>query len=211
VKIVVSASSFADVVAAKNVADVIELRLDLFPTFPDENKLKGIGKPVIVTIRREKEGGRYSGDEERRLRNIVRYSLYADYVDLENDVEDEWFKVVRCKVIESYHNFKETPNYEYLRDLVESRRGDVFKIATMGRDRRDVLTIVRLLCEYDDLVAFLMGEKFAWTRVMALFLGSPFIYCTVSKSVAPGQLEAGKVRRILTTLGVEGLSSISRS
>jgi len=200
VKIVVSASSFADVVAAMSVADVIELRLDLFSTFPDENKLKGIGKPIIVTIRRQREGGKYSGDEDRRLKNLVRYSVYADYVDLENDVPDEWFKAMRCKVIESYHNFKETPNYEYLRDLVEGRRGEIFKIATMGKDKRDVLTIVRLLCEYENLVAFLMGEKFAWTRIMALFLGSPFIYCTVSKSVAPGQLEANKVRKILDVL-----------
>jgi len=200
VKIVVSASSFADVVAAMSVADIIELRLDLFSTFPDENKLKGIGKPIIVTIRRKREGGKYSGDEDRRLKTLAKYSVYADYVDLENDVPDEWFKVMRCKIIESYHNFKETPSYEYLKDLVEAKRGDIFKIATMGKDKKDVLTIVRLLCEYDNLVAFLMGEKFAWTRVMALFLGSPFIYCTVSKSVAPGQLEASKVKKILMNL-----------
>lgn len=199
-KIVVSASSFADVVAAMSVADIIELRLDLFSTFPDENKLRGIGKPIIVTIRRKKEGGKYSGDEDRRLKTLARYSVYADYVDLENDVPDEWFKVMRSNIIESYHNFKETPDYEYLKDLVEAKRGDIFKIATMGRDKKDVLTIVRLLCEYDNLVAFLMGERFAWTRVMALFLGSPFIYCTVSKSVAPGQLEASKVKKILMNL-----------
>jgi len=200
VKIVVSASSFADVVSAMNVADVIELRLDLFSTFPSEEKLKGIGKPTIVTIRRVEEGGRYSGDEERRLRTLARYSKHSDYVDLECDVEDEWFGEMECDVIESYHNFKETPSYEELRDLVEGRRGEIFKIATMGREKKDVLTIFRLLTEYDNLVAFLMGKEFSWTRVMALFMGSPFIYCAVSKSVAPGQLEAGKVRKILASL-----------
>ena len=199
-KIVVSASSFADVVSAMNVADVIELRLDLFSTFPSEEKLRGIGKPIIVTIRRVEEGGKYSGNEERRLKALARYSTIADYVDLECDVEDEWFEAMRCEVIESYHNFKETPSYEELRDLVEGRRGDIFKIATMGKDRKDVLTIFRLLAEYENLVAFLMGKDFSWTRVMALFMGSPFIYCTVSKSVAPGQLEAGKVRKILSLL-----------
>jgi len=200
VKIVVSASSFADVVLAKNVADIIELRLDLFSTFPDENKLKGIGKPIIVTIRREEDGGKFKGDEDRRLKTLARYSAYADYVDVENDVPDEYIRMMKCKIIESYHNFKETPSYEYLKDLIEARRGDIFKIATMGRDKSDVLKIVRLLCEYDNLVAFLMGKEFAWTRIMALFLGSPFIYCTVSKSVAPGQLEANKVRKILDML-----------
>ncbi len=199
-KIVVSASSFADVVSAMNVADVIELRLDLFSTFPSEEKLRGIGKPIIVTIRRIEEGGKYSGEEERRLKALVKYSTVANYVDLECDVRDEWFEVMRCDVIESYHNFKETPSYDVLRDLVEGRRGNIFKIATMGKDRKDVLTIFKLLTEYENLVAFLMGKDFSWTRVMALFMGSPFIYCTVSKSVAPGQLEAGKVRKILSLL-----------
>jgi len=200
VKIVVSASSFADVVTAMNVADIIELRLDLFSSFPKEDKLAGLNKPIIVTIRREQDGGNYKGDENERINMLVNYSKYADYVDVEYDVEDEYLKMIKCKIIESYHNFKETPSYEYLKDLVEAKRGDIFKIATMGRDKKDVLTIVKLLCEYENLVAFLMGEKFAYTRIMALFLGSPFIYCTVSKSVAPGQLEASKVRKILKLL-----------
>jgi len=200
VKVVVSATSFADVVSATSVADIIELRLDLFSVFPDERKLLGIEKPTIVTIRRVQEGGMYRGDERRRIEMLSRYSAYANYVDLECDLTDEDFKAMKCKVIESYHNFKETPSYEYLRDLVEGRRGDIFKIATMGRDRDDVLTITRVLCEYEDVVAFLMGENFAWTRIFACFLGSPFIYCSISKAVAPGQLDAKKVRKIFSLL-----------
>ncbi|ADB58704.1 type I 3-dehydroquinate dehydratase [Archaeoglobus profundus] len=199
-KIVVSATSFADVVSATSVADIIELRLDLFSVFPDERKLLGIEKPTIVTIRRVQEGGMYKGDERRRIEMLSRYSAYADYVDLECDLRDEDFKAMKCKVIESYHNFKETPNYEYLRDLIEGKRGDIFKIATMGRCKEDVLTITRVLCEYDDVVAFLMGENFAWTRIFACFLGSPFIYCSISKAVAPGQLDARKVRKIFSLL-----------
>ena len=199
-KIVVSATSFADVVSATSVADIIELRLDLFSVFPDERKLLGIEKPTIVTIRRVQEGGMYRGDERRRIEMLSRYSAYANYVDLECDLTDEDFKAMKCKVIESYHNFKETPSYEYLRDLVEGRRGDIFKIATMGRDRDDVLTITRVLCEYEDVVAFLMGENFAWTRIFACFLGSPFIYCSISKAVAPGQLDAKKVKKIFSLL-----------
>ena len=199
-KVVVSATSFADVVSATSVADIIELRLDLFSVFPDERKLLGIEKPTIVTIRRVQEGGMYRGDERRRIEMLSRYSAYANYVDLECDLTDEDFKAMKCKVIESYHNFKETPSYEYLRDLVEGRRGDIFKIATMGRDRDDVLTITRVLCEYEDVVAFLMGENFAWTRIFACFLGSPFIYCSISKAVAPGQLDAKKVRKIFSLL-----------
>lgn len=199
-KVVVSTTSFADVLSAMNVADIIELRLDLFSSFPDERRLLGIEKPIIVTIRRVKEGGRYKGDEVRRLEMLSRYSKYASYVDLECDLGDEHFDSIECSTIESYHNFKETPSYDFLKDLVEGKRGEILKIATMGRDRSDFLKIAKILFEYDDVVAFLMGESFAWTRIFACFLGSPFIYCSIGRSVAPGQIDAFKVRKILSLM-----------
>jgi len=70
----------------------------------------------------------------------------------------------------------------------------------MGRDRRDVLTVTKLLCEYDDVVAFLMGEKFSFTRILAVVLGAPFIYCSAGKAVAPGQLSVSEARAILSVL-----------
>lgn len=199
-KIVVSATSFADVVCATKIADVVELRLDLFSVFPDERKLDGIRIPKIVTIRRVEDGGEYRGDESKRIEMLSRYSRHSDYVDLEFDLPDEAFKLMKCKVIESYHNFKETPDYDFLRDLVEGRRGEIFKIATMGRSKEDVLKITKILCEYENVVAFLMGKDFAWTRIFACFLGSPFIYCSISKAVAPGQLDARDVRKIFSLI-----------
>ena len=194
----VSVTSFDNAMRAMDVADVIELRLDLFNSFPEPEEVR-LQKPVIVTIRRTKEGGRYEGSEEERLELIKRYSGFADYVDVENDTGDEFFDV-RCKIIESYHNFKETPSYPELKDMIESRRGDVFKIATLGRTKSDVLTITRILTEYDNVVAFLMGECFGYTRIMSVFLGTPFIYCCLDKAVAPGQIEARKAREIIETL-----------
>jgi len=198
-QIVVSVANFDDAVKAMDVADVIELRLDLFDSFPEPGKIVELQKPKIVTIRRTKEGGKYEGSEEERCELIKKYSKFADYVDIENDVGDEFFDV-NCKIIESYHNFRETPSYDELKDIVEAKRGDIFKIATLGRTKSDVLTITRILTEYEDVVAFLMGEQFRFTRVMSVFLGSPFIYCYIGKSVAPGQLEAQKARKIIEIL-----------
>ncbi len=199
-KVVVSATSFADVIYATSFADIVELRLDLFSVFPDEKKLEGIKIPKIVTIRRVVDGGEYRGGEGKRIELLSRYSNHSDYVDLECDLSDDAFEMMRSKVIESYHNFKETPSYDFLKDLIENKRGDIFKIATMGRDRRDVLKMVKILCEYENVVAFLMGKDFAWTRLFACFLGSPFIYCSISKAVAPGQLHAKDVKKIFTLL-----------
>jgi len=199
---VVSVKSFAEASQAVRVADVIEFRLDLFPSLPEYDRIR-TEKPSIVTIRLKEDGGRYEGEEEERLELLRKYSRYADYVDLETRLDDEVFlKFEKVKIIESYHNFTETPSYEELVDIVEAKRGDVIKIATMGAGKEDVVKIVKLLTEYDDVVAFLMGRKFAYTRILSFILGSPFIYCSLSTPVAPGQYDVYTARKILKSMGV---------
>ncbi|WP_457591257.1 type I 3-dehydroquinate dehydratase [Geoglobus sp.] len=199
---VVSVKSFAEASQAVRVADVIEFRLDLFPSFPEYERIR-TEKQSIVTIRLKEDGGRYEGDEEERLELLRKYSKYADYVDLESRLDDDTFlRFEKVRIIESYHNFTETPSYQELVDLVEGRRGDIIKIATMGGGKEDVLKIVKLLTEYDNVVAFLMGRKYAYTRILAFILGSPFIYCSLTTPVAPGQYDVYTARKILKAMGV---------
>ncbi|MCS7129823.1 MAG: type I 3-dehydroquinate dehydratase [Archaeoglobaceae archaeon] len=179
-------------------ADLIELRLDLgeFKEIPRGN--------FIVTCRRKSEGGLYDGEEEKRIEKMRFFAekVNAELVDLEFDLPDRYFKEFNCKIIESYHNFKETPNYSFLKDLVESKRGDYFKIATLGKSEEDWRKIVKILLEYENVVAFLMGEKFSYTRIFSAYLGSPFIYCYVGTKKAPGQIELNDAAQILRLLGV---------
>ncbi len=197
IKLVATVSSDGELKLAKK-ADVIEFRLDFGEISAKTDREK------ILTIRRKSDGGNYSGSEEERLDKILRLVGRFEYVDLEFDCPDFIFKDLskKAKIIESYHNFKETPEYKFLKDLVENRRGDIFKIATMGRSYEDVKKIVKLLLEYEDLVAFLMGEKFSFTRILSAFLGSPFIYCYVGSPKAPGQVELNSTFEILSRLGL---------
>ncbi len=197
--IVVSARNVEE--ALKSEADAVEFRLDLFPRLPEEKEVLAVKKPKILTIRRPEDGGKFEGSEEERLELFRRYSPLFDFADLEVYAKDEFFDIP-CRIIESYHNFKLTPEFEELRDMVEGRRGEIFKIAVMGREKRDVSTIVKLLCEYENVVAFLMGERFSFTRVLAVALGSPFIYCSAGKAVAPGQLSVEEAREALRLLKV---------
>ncbi|TDA26968.1 MAG: 3-dehydroquinate dehydratase [Archaeoglobi archaeon] len=180
-----------------NAADLLELRLDLgnFDFLP---KLR-----YIVTCRRKADGGAYEGSEETRIEKIKIFAekVNAEFVDIEFDVPDD-FLDFKCGIIESYHNFKETPSFEFLRDLVESKRGDYYKIATMGKTMDDWKKIVRLLLEFEDIIAFLMGEEFRFTRIASALLGSPFIYCYVGLKKAPGQIELNEALKILKSLGV---------
>ncbi|MCX8172147.1 MAG: type I 3-dehydroquinate dehydratase [Archaeoglobaceae archaeon] len=196
-KLVATVSNSSEIRLA-NKADLIELRIDLgsFESVPQ-------GK-YIITCRREKEGGLYRGDEERRMEKIKYFVEKTDarFVDLEFDLPDNYFTEFNCEIIESYHNFVETPECSFMKDLLESRRGDYLKIATLGRTFEDWKKIVKILLEYDNVIAFLMGEKFKFTRIFSAFLGSPLIYCYVGTKKAPGQLELGEALEVLRFLGV---------
>ena len=87
-------------------------------------------------------------------------------------------------------------------DIVEGKRGDYIKIATMGNSKDDVLKILKLLVEYDGVIAFLLGKNFAYTRILSFVLGSPFMYCTISTPIAPGQYDIYTARKILKSMGV---------
>lgn len=196
-RLVATVSNSNELALAKG-ADLVELRLDLgeFKEIPE-------GK-YIITCRRKKEGGLYEGAEEKRIEKIKYFAekTNAEFVDLEFDLQDRYFDHFDCRIIESYHNFNETPNYEFLRELVENKRGDYFKIATLGKSFEDWKKIVKLLMEFENVVAFLMGENFKFTRIFSALLGSPLIYCYVGTKKAPGQIELNDAVQILKLLGV---------
>src|SRR4051794_35055617 len=74
--------------AAKRGAKLIELRLDYLAKAPDFKRLLANRPcPMIATVRRPSDGGRYTGTEEER-RMLLRHAIVAgfDWVDLEADV-----------------------------------------------------------------------------------------------------------------------------
>lgn len=202
-KLVATVSSLEEIRQAEK-ADLIEIRLDLFDGIWDViDEIKHAGKNIIATCRREKDGGRFAGSDAERIEILRSFAdaTKATYVDVEHDMPDSAFDF-NCNIIESYHNFKETPEYKELSSIVEGRRGDIVKIVTMGRTRKDVGKVVRLLLEYGDIdvVAFLMGKDYSFTRIFSAYLGSPFVYCFVGESKAPGQIhleDAYRIRKIL--------------
>lgn len=195
-KLVATVSS-AEELELAGKADIVELRLDLF----DFSTVR-VEKEKILTCRRVSDGGKFEGEERERIEILKRgfELLNPDYVDIESDLPDSAFDF-NCMIIESYHNFKETPEYSELKSIVEGRRGDIIKIATMGKGKKDVEKVVRILANYDNVVAFLMGERFSFTRILAAYLGSPLIYCYVGSPKAPGQISLDDAREIICRLG----------
>ncbi len=199
-RLVATVSNLKEIALARK-ADIVEIRLDLFNFTGDDVRKLADGQEIIATFRRVEDGGEYRGKDDKRMMMLREFvdACKAEYVDLECYLPDNTFDF-NCTIIESYHNFEETPEYSRLKEIVENRRGDIVKIATMGRSKKDVLKVVKLLTEFDNVVFFLMGEEYSFTRLFSAFLGSPLIYCCVGEPKAPGQIHLDDAYEILKML-----------
>src|SRR5207244_406596 len=80
--------ALVDMLNAARQCDLLEVRLDRFGKSPEiAELLTAKPKPVILSVRRPRDGGEWDGSEEERLA-ILRQCIIskADYVEIELDV-----------------------------------------------------------------------------------------------------------------------------
>src|SRR5579871_6062839 len=97
--------------AAKRGAQLIELRLDYLARSPDIKRLLAHRPcPLIATVRRPEDGGRWNSSEQAR-KMLLRQAIAAgfDWVDIETDIAEEVKRFKDVKRIVSYHNRHEVP------------------------------------------------------------------------------------------------------
>jgi 3-dehydroquinate dehydratase/shikimate dehydrogenase len=178
--------------AVKRGAQFMELRLDFLAKAPDFKRLIGSKPcPMIATVRRPLDGGRWSGNEDERLM-LLRQAIVAgfDWVDLETDIIDGLRRYKDVKRIVSYHNFREIPeNLEEIYETMCNQDADLVKIAVTALHATDNLRVLKLVQQAKKpTVAFCMGDLGAPSRLLALRFGAPFIYAAFNKErgIAPG-------------------------
>ena len=92
--------------AAKQGPASSKLRLDFLAKAPDFKRLLADKPcPLVATVRRPQDGGRWSGTERHGMA-LLRQAIVAgfDWVDLETDVADRIRRFKDVKHIISYHN-----------------------------------------------------------------------------------------------------------
>lgn len=175
-------------------AQMVELRLDYISTRVNMNRLLGDRPcPVIVTCRRAEDGGKFSGDEDQRMRLLREaIALGVEYVDLEDDVAGSVPRYGKTKRIISHHNFRNTPaDLEGLHAKLSKLDPDVVKIATMAQHPGDNLRMLELVKNSKiPTVGMCMGDIGTPSRILAAKYGAPWTYATFhhERALAPGQL-----------------------
>ena len=109
----------------------------------------------------------------------------------------------------SNHDFQKTPAKEEI--VARLRRmqeldADILKIAVMLRSKKDVLTLLaateEMCSEYANrpVITMSMDGMGVISRLCGEAFGSAVTFGSAGKASAPGQVEAGELRRVFTLL-----------
>jgi len=200
---------------AREMADLIELRVDYLKKPELKRLLKKGGPPFIITNRRRVEGGKHRGTEEERLGVLEEaIDLGAEYVDIE--VRSERSAILKLlagrketKIILSFHDFERTSSRKSLKstfDQMAQLEADLIKIVTLARSWEDNFSILSLLSyakkRKREIIAFCMGEKGKMSRIFSPLMGGAWTYASLTSegASAPGQLPVEEIREIYKRL-----------
>ena len=203
------AAAHAGLARIRDVADCVELRLDLFEApFDLDTLLRERGTlQVVATLRSRSEGGRSPLHSDDRLRILLRAAeLGVDYVDVEWDaVTPEALAALRsagAQVIISRHDFNLMPPGladEWWPQLAELG-ADVVKVVGTALDACDCLPVLRALQQASrPTIAMAMGEPGVCTRVLALRSAECLLtYAALEDGTgtAPGQISIRDMREV---------------
>ena len=199
-------------------ADIAELRVDCLDAddrlyirrFPEL-----VNIPVILTIRRDIDGGYYTQGEGARVRLFANGLAYADadsrhnfaYVDIEEDFDvpslEEAARTFGTRIIRSYHNVNGI--IENIPEKLKSmkRAGDeILKIALKVNSTNDVLRVFNAsgAVTGQDKIFICMGHYGIYSRILAERFGSFLTYSSALSEEetpgAPGQMDVRELAEL---------------
>jgi 3-dehydroquinate dehydratase type I len=199
-------------------ADVLELRLDVMEGFDLKELIEVAPRPVLVTYRSKKDGGRGAASYGTRIRHLVSaIEAGADFVDVEYHLPLEYRQELflsrgGSRLILSVHLLNGTSSREALDGILRKMAGsgaDIVKIVTYAKAWEDTLGVLGLIPEARSLgvkiIAFAMGPMGRISRVLAHLMGGflTFASLEVGEESASGQISIGEMKKVLEILSHE--------
>ena len=190
-------------------SDYAEIRFDFLNPNLVPDALQQIKKDLrkcVCTLRPVSEGGKFEGGEKNRI-SIIK--LIAEYNPFLLDVElntlsknknlRRYLKNTGTDILVSWHNFKQTPSNSALKKKLTQMKkiSNNIKIVTMAKSINDATQVLSLYKNNNTkLIAFSMGNYGRISRILCLFIGSPYTYASLGKPIAPGQFSVDEVKSI---------------
>jgi 3-dehydroquinate dehydratase-1 len=192
-------------------SDYVEIRFDFLKTeqIPQvlEDAKKDL-KKIVCTLRPKSEGGKFAGNERERisiLKLIAEYNPFLLDVEFDTMKRNEnlvkYLKKTKTNILVSGHDFKKTPSFMELKKKLNQMRkfSSNVKIVTTAKSTDDSTRVLQLYNKKGkiNLIAFAMGDSGRISRILSLYLGSPYTYVSLGNPVAPGQFSVNEVNKII--------------
>jgi len=191
-------------------SDFAEVRFDFLKTeqVPDAIEIiKKDLKRIVCTLRPKAEGGKFKGSEKERIGILKLIAEYTPYLlDVEfntlkkNPSLVKYLRNTNAKLLVSWHDFKKTPSAVELKDKMNcmSKFSSNVKIVSTAKSTDDSTRMLELYSKKgkNNLISFAMGDLGRISRILCLYLGSPYTYVSLGKAVAPGQFSVDEIKRI---------------
>lgn len=205
---------------------MIEWRIDAFEGVDNHESVKEVLEDLraltrntilVYTYRSAAQGGigNASGDEIAQLYTIGAESDVVDLVDVEFFANDNAAKLIKelkkagGSIIASHHDFKETPDENIMRMLLDEMYeggADIVKLAVMPQKASDVISLMKLTEEFHErhpeglIITMSMGALGMVSRIAGQLSGSCVTFGAGEVASAPGQLPFSKLDEILTMI-----------
>ena len=191
-------------------SDYAEVRFDFLKIEHIPEALETIKKDlnkIVCTLRPKTEGGKFPGNEKERIAIL---KLIAEYNPFLLDVEFNtlkrntslvrYLKSTKTKLLVSWHDFKKTPSSAELKKKMNqmTKFSSNVKIVSTAKSTDDSNRMLELYSKKgrNNLISFAMGDLGRISRILCLYLGSPYTYVSLGKAVAPGQFSVDEVKKI---------------
>jgi 3-dehydroquinate dehydratase-1 len=192
-------------------SDYAELRFDFLKPIQVPDALELVKKKLgrcVCTLRPSSEGGKFQGNEKERISILKLIAEYHPFLlDIEfntlrkNKTLHNYVKKTKTDILVSWHDFKKTPSITALKKMNKQmiKFSKFVKIVTNAKTINDSSNILSLYSNSTktNLIAFAMGDNGRMSRILCLYLGSPFTYVSLGKPIAPGQFSLEQVKKIL--------------
>jgi len=191
-------------------SDYAEVRFDFLKIEQIPEALETIKKDlnkIVCTLRPKTEGGKFPGNEKERIAILKLISEYNPFLlDVEfntlkrNSSLVRYLKSTKTKLLVSWHDFKKTPSSAELKKKMNQMTKFSFnvKIVTTAKSTGDSNRVLELYSKKgrNNLISFAMGDLGRISRILCLYLGSPYTYVSLGKAIAPGQFSVDEVNKI---------------
>ena len=192
-------------------SDYVEIRFDFLKAEQIPQVLENVKKDlkkIVCTLRPKSEGGKFDGNERERISILKLIAEYNPFLlDVEfNTMKKEkslvkYLKMTKTNLLISGHDFKKTPNLTELKKKLNqmSKYSSNVKIVTTAKTTDDSTRVLQLYNKKGkiNLIAFAMGDSGRISRILSLYLGSPYAYVSLGKAIAPGQFSVDEIKKII--------------